>query len=212
MSGFSDAERERIREELIQTGRDLLIKYGTKKTTVKDITDPVRIAKPTFYRFFDSKSELYIVIFQRELDQFAEDLHSELAGVEDPREQLERFFWSYVRFGEENKFVQQVFIKGDYQEVIGDLSSEEIVALQRKEMEIMVPYIEAIKQQSDGPISEMDTVTVLGILASSLGLLLLHKDEYDEYSELLEEIDDRFYIHIQENLISILARGLTIGR
>ena len=40
MRKFSDEERERIHEELVQTGRDLLLKFGPAKTTVKDITDP----------------------------------------------------------------------------------------------------------------------------------------------------------------------------
>lgn len=209
MRGFSDEERDQIREELIQTGQELLIRYGPSKTTVKDITDPVGIAKPTFYRFFESKSELYLIIIQQELETYMEDLHSELDGIEDPREQLERFFRCYVRFAEENEFVQQLFIEGNHREMVGNLSSEQIAEIERKEMEILIPHVEAIQEQSDGIISEMNPLTVLGIMGSSLGLQVLHQDEYDEYAADLDEIDEGFYTQIQETLITVLARGLT---
>lgn len=210
MRNFSDEDRERIREELIQTGRELLLTYGPKKTTVKDVTEPVGIAKPTFYQFFDAKSDLYVVIFHRELEEYIENIRLELEGIEDPREQLERFFWCYVEFGEENEFIQQLFIRGDYRDVLGNLSSDQITEIESKEMEALVPHIEAIQEQSEGPLSEMNPITVLGLMGSSLGLLVLHKDEYEEYAADLEDIGDGFYTHLQTELISTLARGLTV--
>lgn len=211
MRGFSDEERDRIREQLIQTGRELLLTYGPKKTTVKDITEPVGIAKPTFYQFFDSKSELYVVIFHRELEEYMENIRLELEKVEDPQEQLERFFWCYVEFGEENEFIQQVFIKGDYRDILGDLSSEQIIEIEQKEMEALVPHIKDIQERSEGPIGEMDPITVLGLMGSTLGLLVLHKDEYEGYVADLEDLEDGFYTHLQERLVSTLVRGLTVG-
>lgn len=211
MRGFSDEERDQIRGKLVQTGQELLVTYGPKKTTVKDITEPVGIAKPTFYQFFDSKSDLYVVILHRELDAYLEKIRSELQGVEDPRERLERFFRSYVEFGESNEFIQEMFIKRDYRDTLGDLSSEQILEIERKEMEVLIPPIEDIQERSEGPISEMDSTTVLGVMGSSLGLLVLHKGEYDEYAADLEGIEDEFYVHIREALISTLARGLTVA-
>jgi len=210
MRKFSDEERERIHEELIQTARDLLVTYGPGKTTVKDITDPVGIAKPTFYQFFDAKSDLYVEIFERELDEFAKTLRSELEGIDDPRDRLERFFRCYIEFGEENEFIQQVFLRQDYRDVLGDISSEQIAEIERKEMEALIPPIEDIRSQSEGPISEMEPVTVLGLMGSSLGLLILHKDEYEEYTADMEEIQEGIYDHIQEKMIAVLARGLIL--
>lgn len=80
-------------------------------------------------------------------------------------------------------------------------------------MEALVPHIKAIQEHSEGPLSKMDSITVLGLMGSSLGLLVLHKDEYEEYEESmvdLEGIEDGFYTHLQKELISTLARGLTV--
>lgn len=125
MPGFSDEERGRIREQLIESGRELLLTYGPKKTTVKDVTDPVGIAKPTFYQFFDAKSDLYIEILQRELEEYLESVRSEVAGVDDPQEALERFFWCYTEFIEGSPLIQQTIIQGNYQEIVRvDLRSD----------------------------------------------------------------------------------------
>ncbi|MFC6763830.1 TetR/AcrR family transcriptional regulator [Natrinema soli] len=210
MRKFSDEDRERIRAELLETARELLLKYGPAKTTVKDITEPVGIAKPTFYQFFDAKSDLYVEIFEQELDEFAKTLQSELEGSNDAQERLEQFFCCYVEFGEGNEFIQEVFIKRDYQEVLGNVSSDQLTEIERKEMEVLVPPIKDIQARSEGPISEMEPITVLGLMGSSLGLLILHKDEYDEIGANLEEIQDGIYYHLQEEMIATLSRGLTV--
>lgn len=210
MRGFSDDERDRIREELIETGRELLLTYGPKKTTVEDITDPVGIAKPTFYQFFDAKSDLYIVILERELQEYMETARSELEGVTDPKEALKRLFWSYAEFGDGNEFIQQTVIRGNYQDMIGSTSSKQLDKLVRTEMAGFIPLIEDIQRRSDGPLSEMEPLTVLGIMGSSIGLLVLHKDEYEQYEGQFEGIEEGYYHHMQDTLITTLARGLTV--
>jgi AcrR family transcriptional regulator len=210
MRKFSDEQREQIHDELLKTARELLLTYGPGKTTVKDITEPVGIAKPTFYQFFDAKSDLYVRIFEQELNEFAKTLQSELEGIDDPQQRLEQFFRCYVDFGEGNEFVQAVFIKQDYREVLGDISSEQLTEIERKEMEVLVPPIKEIQAQSGGPIAEMKPLTVLGLMGSALGLLLLHKDEYEEVGASLEEVQDGIYSHLQEQMILTLARGLTV--
>jgi len=210
MRKFSDDEREQIRADLLETARDLLLTYGPSKTTVKDITEPVGIAKPTFYQFFDAKSDLYVEIFEQELDGFAQTLGSELEGIDDPKEQLEQFFRCYVEFGEGNEFVQQVFLKQDYQEVLGNVSSGQIAEIERKEMDVLVPPMKDIQANSEGPISEMEPITVLGLMGTSLGLLVLHRDEYEEVGTDLEMIQDGIYSHLREEMIATLARGLTL--
>lgn len=210
MHGFTDEERERIREELVQTGRELLLQYGPKKTTVEDITEPVGIAKPTFYQFFDAKSDLYLVILQRELEEYMANVRSELEGVDDPREGFERLFWCYAEFGEGNPFIQQTIIQGNYRDILRNASPGQIEALQRKEMLEFLPLLEALQAKSDGPVSEMDPFTVLGLMGGSIGVLMLHRDEFEEYEGEFEAVGAGYYEEIQEVLISTLARGLTV--
>ena len=209
MRGFSDAERDRIREQLIETGRELLVTYGPEKTTVKDITDPVGIAKPTFYRFFDAKADLYLVIFQREMAEYVEHVRSELAGVDDPQERLERFFWCYAEFAEDNPFIQQMVIQSQDTLSLHNVSSGKLEEVVREGMAEFLPFIEDLRAQSNGSLSDIEPFMLLGLMGGTIGLLALHKDEFEEYEEEFEGYEEGYYDQLQELLISSLARGLT---
>ncbi|MFW5965336.1 MAG: TetR/AcrR family transcriptional regulator [Halodesulfurarchaeum sp.] len=209
MAGFTEAERERIREQLIENGRESLLRYGPSKTTVKDVTDPVGIAKPTFYQFFDAKSDLYLVILQRELREYMETVRSEIEAVEDPREALERLFRSYAEFGEGNPFIQQTVIRGNYEEIIGWGSADQLEEFVQTELDEFVPIIEGIRRRSEGPIADMDSHTVLGIMGGSVGLLELHREDYERYEHETEAVEAGYYEAVRSALITMLARGLT---
>ena len=52
---FSEQQKEKLREQLLITGFELLKQFGYRKMTIDDITKKCAIAKGTFYRFFKSK-------------------------------------------------------------------------------------------------------------------------------------------------------------
>lgn len=205
MRKFSDEERAEIREDLIETGHELLLRYGPSKTTVKDITEPVGIAKPTFYQFFDAKADLYLEIFDREFEAFVEEVHAAVAEADGPQDRLEQFFRCYVEFAENNEFIQQVFLQDDYRDVMGNISQEKRVEMRERQIEAMLPTIESVQEQSDGPISEMEPFSVLGLLGSSLGLFVVHRDEIESGAA-----GEGFYDQMRETLVETLARGLTV--
>lgn len=209
MRKFSDEERAQIREQLVETGRELLLTYGPDKTTVKDITEPVGIAKPTFYQFFDAKSDLYLEIFDREFDEFVDQIRATLDEDDSPQAQLERVFECYVAFGEENEFVQRVFLQGDYRDVLGDITPEKREEIEQKEMDALVPTIETIQRRSNGPIADMEPFTVLGIMGTALGFLVLHRDEIAGHEGDGADTGG-FYEHLRGTMITTLARGLTV--
>lgn len=212
MRGFSDEERDRIREQLIETGSELLLTYGPQKTTVKDITDQVGIAKPTFYRFYDAKADLYLVILQRELEEFVEQVHSELAGTDDPCLGLERLFWCYAEFANENPFIQQTVIQNNHQEFFRNVSSNRIDNVYREEMAALLPLIEDLQARSNGPLSDLDVSTLLSLMGGSIGLLAVHRGDFEEYEEEIAEYEEGTYERLQDVLISSLARGLTVEK
>lgn len=201
MAGFNDKERTRIREDLLQTGAKRLGKYGPKKTTITDITDPVGISKPMFYRFFDSKADLYLEILQRESEVFYENAYAELEGVTDPCEGLKRLLQCYREYLEDNPLVQQTFTQENYREIFRNVSPEVLEQIQREGVADIMPLIESLQEQNTGSFAEYEPATVLGVL-STIALQVLHKDRYDEYQE-------GYYEQIMDLLIKSLAKGLT---
>lgn len=199
MRGFSDEERERIRSELIEAGREQLLAVGPDRTRVIDVTEPVGIAKPTFYRFFDSKEELYLEIYKREIEAFVERLRSDLAEVDDPREELERFFRGHVEFYEENPYMQRAFAQDHPRDAIRGVSPEKLEETRRDLFDRGLPLIEDVQERSDGPIAELDPVTVYRLLKP---LVLMIGDQQDSPGDYHEEVRD--------TAISMLVRGLVL--
>lgn len=72
---FSEEEREKIREQLIDLGFDSLRKGGIKAVNIDDLTEQCFIAKGTFYHIFPSKSDFLYSVMRRKRQQTKEKLN-----------------------------------------------------------------------------------------------------------------------------------------
>ena len=70
---FSEQQKEKLREQLLITGFELLKQFGYRKMTIDDITKKCAIAKGTFYRFFKSKEDFVyeLMIYERDKEKQA---------------------------------------------------------------------------------------------------------------------------------------------
>ena len=57
---YSEADRERIRAELVAVGLELMAKQGIQHTTVEQVYKRVGISRTFFYSFFSTKEELVL--------------------------------------------------------------------------------------------------------------------------------------------------------
>src|SRR4030095_16737586 len=62
---FSEHEKEIIRSQMREKGKDLFEKQGLKKTSVDELTAAVGISKGAFYLFYESKEELFLEILEQ---------------------------------------------------------------------------------------------------------------------------------------------------
>ena len=72
------AERERIRERLLQAGLDGFTRVGLAKITIADLARDAGIGKGSFYQFFASKEELFLAVQEQEEAAFKATLVREL--------------------------------------------------------------------------------------------------------------------------------------
>ncbi len=66
----TEQERERIRERLMQTGREGFVRVGLAKMTIAELARDAGIGKGSFYRFFESKEALFLAIQEHEEQAF----------------------------------------------------------------------------------------------------------------------------------------------
>jgi AcrR family transcriptional regulator len=80
--GFTERERELIRERLLEQGYGLFSTYGLKKTTVEELAGAAGISKGAFYLFYDSKEALFMDVIEEKAEKrFRQEI---LAAIDLP--------------------------------------------------------------------------------------------------------------------------------
>jgi AcrR family transcriptional regulator len=216
MRGFDADERERIRDSLRETGRDLFARYGLDKTTIADLTDPADIANGTFYRFYDSKEELYFEILREEGERLAADILAESfervgAGASEgegekgneneetlsPEEGIVAFLTLLCEEIETNPLVRRLVVDDDLSRLMAQFSDEELREEQAQSLSYVVPYVE--QWQAESLLREGDPE----VLAAAMGVVKFVAYHSDDFH------DESFYRAVRDALIEVVAAGLT---
>jgi AcrR family transcriptional regulator len=203
MAGFDDAERERIRRTLRETGRDLFARYGLEKTTIGDLTDPAGIANGTFYRFYDSKEQLYFEILREEGERLAAEILAESfervgdEGDLDAEAAIVAFLTLLCEEIETNPLVRRLVADDDRSRLMAQFSDEELEAERAESLSYVVPYVE--RWQAEGRLREGDPEVV----AAAMGVVKFVAYRKDDFG------DDEFYRAVRDVLIEAVAAGLT---
>jgi len=193
MRGFSEEERERIREELREAGGQLFGTYGLQKTTIEDITEDVDIGTSTFYRFYDSKEELYVAV----LEEAGEDVRRRMseAGVaetDDPQEAVEQLLKVIIEEIEQNPLARRITVDPETRQRLQDHRSD---AERKADHEADLQFIRSIVD----PFLEEDRLhgqdpEVVAEAIAAIPYLCLHRDEIsdDNYQRVLEFVVESF--------------------
>lgn len=194
MRSFTDAERERIRSEIRETGRELFARYGLRKTTIAELTEPADIAASTFYQFYDSKEALYLDLLEEEGEEIAARLMADsFEATDDPTEAIERFLLGVMAEIGTNPLVHQLIVGDDLDRLQASIPDAELAAERERDISYFLPSIEAWYDAGrvDGPSPE-----VIAHAIRAVTLLTLHEDEIPMYQE------------VKETLVRAVANGL----
>lgn len=193
MRGFSEEERERIREELREAGRQLFGTYGLQKTTIEDLTEDVDIGTSTFYRFYDSKEELYVAV----LEEAGKEVRRRMseAGVtetDDPQEAVEQLLRVVIEEIERNPIAKRITVDPETRQRLQDHRSE---AERTADHEADVQFIRSVVDPflEDDRLHGQDSEVVAEAIAA-IPYLCLHRDEIsdDNYQQVLEFVVETF--------------------
>ena len=197
MRGFDDDERERIRERLRETGRELFARYGLDKTTIADLTDPADIANSTFYRFYDSKERLYYEILREEGERLVEEIIAEsFESEDDPEEAIVAFLTLLCEEIETNPLVQRLVMDDDVRRLTEQFTEAEMQSERDESVAFLAPYLE--RWRAAGRVRDADADVLAGVLAVAK-FLPYHREDFH---------DDDYYRDVRETFIETLAAGL----
>lgn len=163
---YSDEEREYVRNQLIETGLELMSKQGIQHTTVEQIYKKVGISRTFFYTFFPTKEDLIVetlYLQQPKIIEYAKKL------INDPelswREAVKKFLYSCC-YGEKNGIA--VLSIEEQQLIFRRLSSESYLIFRQKQIRLFGEILECF-----GISAEMEKIKLFTNL--SLAVMVVRK-------------------------------------
>jgi|SRR5690554_2327976 AcrR family transcriptional regulator len=188
-AGFTDTEKQKIKEGLIKEGRKLFSQYGLRKTTIKDITSAVGIAQGSFYNFYASKEELYFEILDLESRRIRENMAKDMNLIkkENPGSGIKKMiFETYMALGE-NDLLKDLF-SGSFEILLRKLPEEKIKEHMMMDYASLKPLI--IKWQNEGILKKKNPEAIVGLFHMLFYLSLHKKDLGDNYRGTFELLLD----------------------
>ncbi len=91
-------ERERRREDILDSARRLISAAGYDNVTMQDIADAVELSKGSLYLTFKDKDDIVAALVGRSLDELDRIIAEELGAAGTAIEKLERLARAYWRF------------------------------------------------------------------------------------------------------------------
>ena len=196
-STFTDAEKNQIRQQLLDTGRELFATYGLKKTSIVDLTQPAGIAKSSFYAFFDSKEALYLELLMMERRRMREEIAARFPAIDNARETIAHFLRVAVREIEANALTRRVIAHPEEWQMIARRASQEQIAANIAESTLTA--LSFIREGPEsGQIIAAKPEVIAGVVRAVV-VLAQHKDN----------IGRGIFPEVQEMMIEFVAKGLT---
>lgn len=195
---FTEVEKQAIRSRLMETGRSCFLRYGLKKTTIEDLTSSAGIAKASFYLFFESKEQLFVEIFVKEIPAMTERLlDASFRTTHNARDALVRLMKAIVIEIETNEMSRMML--DDPTELERLASALDYTAILEQTGHLFDPLLEAVADaQARGEVIQGDPLQI----TYSLGLIKLLPVSRDRIPQTL-------YDALFDLLPRVIADGLT---
>lgn len=195
MPKFTKQEKEHIHHSLMEKGREIFIQYGLAKTTIDDIVQACGIAKGSFYKFFQSKEELYFEILKNE-EEVRETVLNELFRENlPPKELLASFFYTSFKFVEDNPFLQRVFQSDEHERLTRKLP-EQMAEFSRVHTQRGINAVKILMER--GVLPKENPELTVGVIQAIM-MIRLHKNEIG--TELFPKIMDKIIDYIATGLV-----------
>jgi AcrR family transcriptional regulator len=182
---FSEDERARITELLLDSGRQLFTSQGLRKTSLDELVRPAGIAKSSFYAFFDSKESLYLELLLRQAPEVTKDFRKAVDQADNARNGIEAMIRVGIETATSDPLYRRLMEHPDELEAVSrKVGPEEFARAQPHVLDPMLAFIESA--QLAGQLVETDPMVVVGVIRS-VAFTVVHSDELGpQYPEILD--------------------------
>jgi AcrR family transcriptional regulator len=178
MKGFTENEKEQIRERLMLKGRELFGLQGIKRTSVEDLARSASIATGSFYLFFESKEALFYEIMMRDFGQNQAMFEKAFSCTEHPAMLLEMIMTGASDAMDKSPITKRILNMEEMEPLFRKLLPEQVEAFENA---TIVPMTENIRRwQEKGLIIPGDPFLYANIVSTVLLLVNMHRSQFPE--------------------------------
>ena len=195
---FSEHEKEAIRAQMQEKGKQLFERQGIKKTSVNELAQAAGISKGAFYLFYESKEELLMEILEGlEADFRTRIFDFSIRPDKNARQLLARLFKDVLLTWDEYPLLKN-FGRAEYEYLARKLPAKRIQAHANRDDEFVQELLRRIKREG---VSVKASPRVVSNLMKSLFFVGLHR----------EDLGAEAYMESMEILADLVARYITEG-
>jgi AcrR family transcriptional regulator len=136
--------KENKREQILQAAIELFTKKGFEMTNVESIARRAKIAKGTFYNFFDKKEDVLLYFLDREISKSGDEIERKLGSTKNIAEQLQLVIPAYIKNIFPNKEFTKVLVKERIGKIGTGKNKNELVLMQ-----LVTELIDKAKQKNE---------------------------------------------------------------
>ena len=111
MQGRRELKKENTREQILQAAIGLFAGKGFEQTTVESITRKAKIAKGTFYNFFEKKEDVLLYFLDKEISKSGEEIERKIGEQKTFADQIELLITTYIKHIFSNREFSKVLLK-----------------------------------------------------------------------------------------------------
>lgn len=173
---FTAGEKQHIARVLLDTGEQLFITQGLKKTSLDELVGPAGIAKGGFYAFFDSKESLYLEVMLRRVPQVAAGVSTALARPPG-EESLVAVIHAITDVLVTDPLYRRLLTRPEELDAVTRRVGPEQIA--RVTPQIVTPLLDYLAAgQRDGIlVADIAPETLVGVIRA-VGLVVVHRDRF----------------------------------
>jgi AcrR family transcriptional regulator len=104
-------EKQKKKNRIIKAAIILFAKKGFEQTTIEAITGKAKVAKGTFYNFFNKKEDVLLCFLDREIELSREEIDLKIGSGDNFLDQLELLVSTYLKHIFRNKDFARILIR-----------------------------------------------------------------------------------------------------
>jgi len=172
---FTEDDREKVRNRLLEVGTELFQTHGYKKTAIDDVVRRVGVSKGTFYAFFSGKEDYFVEILLTAERHSQEIIQETLFSSGLPmREAFVESMYAQLMFIQNTPILHVLSQPEEFQFLTERLQPEQINRLFEHDREYIAQLLDEARRQTTVRDVELESLT--GLLRG-VSMLVLHQRE-----------------------------------